>query len=347
MELRMATIKDVARMAGVSTSTVSRTLSGKIRVDEQTREKVLRCVSKLKYQPNALAQGLKDGRTRTIAFFIPNIENLIYPSLAIAVETAARQRGYFVMFCNTQDDRARERDYVEKLKNRFVDGFLFSTAMVGEAHPLIRELRDQDYPTVCLMRSTEDETDSFISANEEGAWMATRYLVDQGFSRIATITGRPQVLLYTHRMRGYERAMRESGLPVDKALIWHGIADNKELAYACALEQVKAGNVPEAVFAQSDPLALHAMQAFLACGLRIPEDISVIGYDNAPHGEQFNPALTTIDQPLHEMGRAAAMRLIDIIEGLVPAGSPARIFPPRLILRDSVKRKTDCGGHRA
>jgi len=333
----MATIKDVARLAGVSTSTVSRALSGKIPVDEKTRENVLRCINELKYQPNALAKGLKEGKTKTIAFLIPNIENQIYPSLAIAVETEARKHGYFVVFCNTQEDQARELDYVEKLKNRFVDGFIFSTALRGEESRTIQELREQDYPTVCLMRSTGDDTNTFVSDNEQGAFLGTSFLIANGFTRIATVTGRPQVLLYNQRLAGYRRALREHGLPEEEDLILHGVEGNTEKAYNCVLRYLTDKPAPQAIFAQSDPLAFDALRAASAAGLRVPEDISVLGYDNVPFTASFNPPLTTVEQPLYEMGRAATEQLIAMIEGRMPMKNQVRLFPPKVIIRDSVR----------
>ena len=334
----MKTIKDVARLAGVSVSTVSRALNGQALVDEKTRQRVQECARELQYRPNAIAKGLKEGKTKTIAFLIPNIENLIYPSLAIAVETEARKHGYFVLFCNTQDDQAREREYVENLKNRFVDGFLFSTALAGEESRVIAELRQQGYPTVCLMRAPGGGEDSFVSANEEGARMGTAFLVEQGFTKIATITGRPSLQLYCQRLAGYEQAMAEHGLSTED-LIWSGVENGAENGYTCTLEKLKSGCVPQAIFAQSDPLAFGAMRAIQAAGLRVPEDISVLGYDDVSFAASYSPALTTVEQPLHRMGQEATRRLIAVIEGQAAPNQPVFQFPPRVIVRDSVRLK--------
>jgi len=333
----MTTIKDVARLAGVSISTVSRTISGKIPVDEKTRETVLRCIQELDYQPNAIAKGLKEGKTNTIAFLIPNIENQIYPSLAIAVETEARKRGYFVVFCNTQDQLSREQDYVDKLKNRFVDGFIFSTAMVDKQSQPIMELRSQGYPSVCLMRSMEDDTDTFVSDNEQGAYLGTKFLIECGFTKIATIVGRSQLALYNQRLAGYKRALSEHGIPVEPDLIWTGVEGESEKAYHIVMNTLKQGRIPQAIFAQSDPLAFDAIRAINALKLKVPDDISVLGYDNVPFAECYTPTLTTVEQPLYEMGRVATSRLIDIIEGKVPSQGPVQYFPPRIIIRESVK----------
>jgi len=335
----MTTIKDVARMAGVSVSTVSRALNGQALVDEKTRERVQMCARELGYRPNVIAKGLKEGKTKTIAFLIPNIENLIYPSLAIAVETEARKHGYFVVFCNTQDDQAREREYVENLKNRFVDGFLFSTALAGEESRTILELRRQGYPTVCLMRAPGDGKDSFVSDNKEGARRGTSFLIENGFTNIATITGRPSLQLYRLRLEGYRQAMAEHGLQVEENMVWSGVENGAEVGYACTLEKLRSGCVPQAIFAQSDPLAFGAMRAIQAAGLRVPEDISVLGYDDVSFAASYSPALTTVEQPLHRMGQEATRRLIAVIEGQAAPNQPVFQFPPRVIVRDSVRLK--------
>lgn len=333
----MVTLKDVAQKAGVSVSTVSRALNGKSLVDEETRARVLSIAEELDYRPNIMAKGLKEGKTKTIAFLIPNIENQIYPSLAIAVETEARKHGYFVVFCNTQEDQNREWEYIQNLKNRFVDGFLFSTAVNGGESRALQELREQGYPVVCLMRAAPDGTDAFVSDNERGAYLGTSYLIQQGFTRIATITGRPRLELYQQRLRGYEQALCDHGLPVEPELVWSGVEEQSEKAYYCTLEKLRAGCVPQAIFAQSDPLAFDAMRALAHAGLRVPEDVSVLGYDNVPFAACYSPALTTVEQPLYEMGKAATRRLIAMIEGRMPTGNAAEIYPPRIILRDSVK----------
>ncbi|MCI8398860.1 MAG: LacI family transcriptional regulator [Oscillibacter sp.] len=331
----MATIKDVAKMAGVSPSTVSRTLSGKIPVDSETRERVMNCVRQLDYRPNVIAKGLREGKTRAIAFLLPNIENQIYPSLAIAVEAEARRHGYFVFFCNTQDDPQRELDYVEKLKSRFVDGFIFSTA--ASDSPTILQLRRQEYPVVCLMRATADGVNAFVSNNEQGAYLGVSFLIENGFTRIATITGRPSLELYKQRLQGYCRALEDHGLPLDPALIWSGVDGQCEKAFHCTREHLLAGPPPEVIFAQSDPLAFDAMRAAGSLGLRVPEDLSVLGYDNVPLAACYTPPLTTVEQPLHEMGKAAVQRLISMIEGDIPLESPATQFSANIIIRGSVK----------
>ena len=335
----MTTIKDVARMAGVSTSTVSRALSGKIPLSEATKENVLQCIKALNYQPNALAKGLKEGKSKTIAFVIPNIENLIYPTLAIAVETEARKNGYFVLFCNTQEDQAREQDYVDKLKNHFVDGFIFSTALAGTESNTILELKKEGYPTVCLMRATNDQTDTIISDNEYGAYSGVSFLIKNGFRNIATITGRSSILLYNERLSGYKRALQEFDIPLDQSLIWSGVEGETEKAFHCVLDNLQAGIIPDAIFAQSDPMAFDAMKAIAAAGLKVPDDISVLGFDNVPFASNYIPALTTVEQPLYDMGIEATQRLIDIIEQREEQASDLRVFPPKLIVRDSVKLK--------
>lgn len=336
----MSTIKDVAKMAGVSPSTVSRALSGKVPVEEHTRQRIMECVEALKYQPNTLARGLKEGRTHTIAFVIPNIANQIYPTLAIAVETEARKRGYFVVFCNTNDDQQTEREYVEKLKMRAVDGFIFSTALEGIRSSTILELQEEGVPAVCLMRAYDNAKNAFVVDNVAGARQAVDFLLDRGFQRIATVTGRPGLLLYQERMQGFRQAMEARGVPCDDTLIWQELQETPDKGYFCVKQHLQQlQQLPQAIFAQSDPLAVGAIRAIHELGLRVPEDISVIGFDNMMMAQHYIPALTTVEQPLYEMGCAATRELIAMIEKKAERMQTFEPFPTRVVVRNSV---TDC-----
>lgn len=333
----MSTIKDVAKMAGVSPSTVSRALSGKVAVEEHTRQRIMECVAALKYQPNTLARGLKEGRTHTIAFVIPNIANQIYPTLAIAVETEARKRGYFVVFCNTNDDLQIEREYVEKLKMRAVDGFIFSTALEGQRSSTILELQQEGVPAVCLVRAYDNTKNAFIVDNMAGARQAVNFLLDRGFRRIATVTGRPSLLLYQERMQGFRQGMEARGVPCEEALIWQELQEGPDQGYYCVKQHLQElAQLPQAIFAQSDPLAVGAIRAIHEMGLRVPEDISVIGFDDMMMAQHYIPALTTVEQPFYDMGSAATRELIAMIEKKAERMQTFAPFPTHVVVRDSV-----------
>ena len=330
----MVTIREVAKEAGVSLSTVSRVLNDTAKVDENTKQKVQAAIAALGYRPNLLAKALKEGKTKTIAFVIPNIENRIYPSLAIAVETEARKQGYFVLFCNTQEDSAREQDYIEKLKGTLVDGFLFSTGLTDGKSQTILALQEEGFPAVCLMRSV-DTVCSVVSDNYGGGHLGASYLLDQGFTRIAALHGRLDMALYQERIAGYTDALAERGLVPETQLIWATDTTKPNFAFARVTEKLKKGNIPEAIFAMSDPLASEAILAIEQFGLRVPDDISVLGFDNMLFSDHYD--LSTMEQPFHEMAKVATQYLISMIEKKETPGG--KVFPVKLIHRGSVKER--------
>lgn len=306
----MATIKDVAKMAGVSPSTVSRALSGNAPVDKQTRERVMEAVRALNYKPNVLAKGLKEGKTKAIGLVLPNIGNPIFPSVARGVEDIARQEGYTVILCNTDEDREIEIDYINKLKNRWVDGFIFATAGKDAQH--ILELKADGIPVVLLVRNIDYKVDAVVIDNFKAAYRATQYLLELGHHRIALINGDPELSLYSERFEGYKSALKDSDIKVDESLIIRGVEDMEE-AYTATQELLEKGILPDAILAASDPKAYGAMRALKESGLSIPKDVALMGFDNLEMSRFMDPPLTAVSQPWYEMGVAAMNRLLDLI----------------------------------
>jgi LacI family transcriptional regulator len=328
----MVTIKDVARRAGVSSSTVSRTLSGKIPVDEKTRERVLAAVKELNYQPNALAKGLKEGRTGTIGLIVPNICNPVFPLVSRGVEDTARKHGYTVVLCNTDEDIDIEKDYILKLQKKWVDGIILATS--GRQNHHILELKDTSLPMVLLIRKLGDEVDAVVIDNKKAAFDAVTFLIRSGHKRIAIVNGDQKLSLYRERFQGYLQALKEAGLDYDPDLSLE-IPDHAD-CYDSITGHLKAKQLPDAVFAVSDPLALHVMRAIKDAGYRIPEDISVMGFDNLQFSPYLDPPLTTVNQPLYKMGAAAAERIITLIEGK-PAAPIVQVMDTELVIRKSTK----------
>lgn len=307
----MGTIKDVAKMAGVSTSTVSRALSGKIPVDEKTKQKVMAAVKELNYQPNALAKSLKEGTTNTIALIIPNIRNAVFPAVARGVEDIARKHGFTVILCNTDEDLTIEKEYVDKLKKRWVDGFVFATAVNNEDH--ILALKDAGFPVILLVRHLDAKIDAVISDNFKASYEAVSYLVKRGHKKIAIISNKLELSLYKNRLEGYKKALQEADLPIDEELIITSLSD-EDNAYEPMLKMLQSGIDVDAVFAMSDYKAAGVIRAIKDFGLSVPEDISVIGYGNTEMSPLLDPPLTTISQPFYEMGANATTKLIKLIK---------------------------------
>lgn len=332
----MVTIRDVAKAADVSLSTVSRVLNNSAKVDEPAKSRVLEAVSQLGYRPNVLAKALKEGKTNTIAFVIPNMENMIYPTLAIAVEEEARAHGYFVLFANTREDFQREAEYISRLKGSSVDGFLFSTGFAGKESREILALEEAHFPTVCLMREVEGVS-SVVSENYQGAYLGTKYLLEQGHREIAVLHGRLNVALYKQRLAGHLDALKDAGIPIRESYIWSAVDGNSQRAAPCVLAQLEAGNIPQAIFALSDPLAIETIVAAGRFGLQVPKDISILGFDNMVSADHYD--LTTIEQPLHKMAQAATRKLIAMIQKKNAVESTTQVFPTQLIVRGSVREQ--------
>ena len=329
----LVNIHDVAKAAGVSTSTVSRVLTGNVPVSEEARNRVMEAVGKLKYQPNAFAQGLKGGSLRTIGLVVPNIRSLVFPAAIRGIEDTAEENGYTVVLCNTDENIAKERSYIDSLRRRLIDGFIFSTARPG--HEYLLDLPSEGVPAVFLIRQLGKSINTVVLDNEGGAYEATRYMLSRGLKKLAFINGSLDLPLYRDRYEGYLRAMREAKMAEPAGMVIHGISGWDD-GYQVMKNLLEAGNRPDAVFATSDPKAMGIIRAIRDMGLRVPQDISVMGFDNLDFSTQIDPPLTTVAQPFYEMGVRACLRLIDLIEKGRTKRPKIEVLPAQLVIRKSV-----------
>ena len=328
------TIKDVAKRAGVSPSTVSRALSGKVHVDRDTKHKVMEAVKDLNYAPNKLAKGLKEGKTSTIGLILPNIRNPVFPVVARGVEDTAREMGYTVILCNTDENLETEKEYVDKLKNKWVDGLIFATA--GRAISHILDLKNAGFPVVLLVRNPDNQVDAVVIDNYESARQGVTYLIGKGHKRIAIINGDMDLTLYRERFDGYKRALEDAGIKMTSELIVEDYSKNSD-GYLATKNLLNKGIIPDAIFASSDPKAAGAIRAIKDKGYRVPQDISVMGFDGLDISALLDPQLTTIAQPLYEMGTQAAKRVIEMSQGQNLNREPIiDIMETQLIIRSSV-----------
>lgn len=306
----MAGMKEVADVAGVSTSTVSRVLNGKSYVNEQTRQKVLAAVEKTKFRPNALAKSLKIGRSNTICLMVAAIENLMIPLIVRGVEDTARKSGFSVVLCNTDEDVTIENAYIEMMKTRLTDGFIICSAFGSEQG--IHDLHSQGFPVVMVNRFQPEDIgkiETISVDNYRAGFDATKYLIRTGHSRIAFAYGREELFLYRERYRGYCDALKDAGIAYDESLVMRE-ANGMEGFYQLTREIMQLPEPPDAVFASSDPKAFVIMHALHDLGKRIPEDVSVLGFDNVAMASMVEPPLSTMAQPFYEMGCAAARSVI-------------------------------------
>jgi LacI family transcriptional regulator len=331
-----STIRDVARRAGVGQATVSRVLNGSAARPE-TRERVLKAAAELGFVPNRLARGLVAKSTRTIGLVIPDITNPFFPSLTRGVEDSASSGGYSVFLCNTDNDPATEELELRRLSEHRVDGIIF----VGTTNrrDLLESVLATGVPMVMTDRPVDDlDADSVLVDNNAGARAACRHLIDLGHRRIGLVAGTSRTRTGQERVTGYREALREAGISVDESLMAQG---NYTLESGYQAAQVLFGRFPRptAIFAANDVMAIGVIRAAEEAGLTVPDDLSVVGYDDIQFASMVRPALTTVRQPAYEMGRSAMTMLLERISGEAAGAGRQHLFQPELVVRATTRRR--------
>ena len=301
------TIGDVARKAQVSTATVSRVLAGLGRARPETRDRVFEAARELGYRPSGVARSLRQRATRTLGLIVTDIENPFFPQLVRAVEDAARDLGYAILLCNASDDPERESGYLDLLVDRWVDGVVIAASSLGGRH---REwLADAKLPIV-LVNSTDPEIglSSIASDNRAGGALAAEHLAELGHERFGVITAPPRNVDAKERLAGAREALRAAGVDDDRVLV---ATDDASVVGGerAATEILDRDRRVTALVAYNDLMAVGAMRAVRAAGLRIPSDVSVVGFDNVDLATYVDPPLTTIAQATSQMGHWAVTQL--------------------------------------
>jgi LacI family transcriptional regulator len=311
----MITIKEVAAAAQVSIKTVSRVLNNEVSVSDETRQHVQAVIDRLGYVPNLSARRLKSGKSRSLALVLPLVTSSYAGKLLSCVLAEARCHGYSLLVL---EDRMDEPDGLKFIKrtilDRQSDGLLI--APPGADNPqLVEFVRERDVPIVLITPNFSNPSYSSIEVTDrKGGYEATCYLLELGHRRIAHITTLKSERFSQERLGGYLDALREAGVLLDSSLIQEG-ENTVETGYAAALRLLDQPEPPTAFFAGDDEMAVGAMFAIWQRGLRVPEDISVVGYDDAPIARQVFPALTTVSQTIDEIARVAVNKLVGLIEG--------------------------------
>ncbi|HEY2451574.1 MAG TPA: ribose operon transcriptional repressor RbsR [Scandinavium sp.] len=326
-------MKDVARLAGVSTSTVSHVINKDRFVSEAITEKVNAAIKSLNYAPSALARSLKLNQTRTIGMLITASTNPFYSELVRGVERSCFERGYSLVLCNTEGDEQRMNSNLETLMQKRVDGLLLLCTETHQPSPEIVQ-RYPSIPTVMMDWAPFDGDSDLIQDNSLlGGDMATQYLIDKGYTRIACIAGPLDKTPARLRLEGYQAAMARSGLPVVAGYI---ITSDFEFGGGLtAMQALLALPVPpQAVFVGNDAMAVGVYQALYQAGMNIPNDMAVVGYDDIELAAYMTPPLTTIHQPKDELGELAIDVLIHRMAQ--PGQKQQRVqLTPELVVRGS------------
>lgn len=330
------TIKDVARAAQVSITTVSHVVNNTRFVDPATKQRVLTACEELGYQPNSLARSLRSGVTRTIGLVVPDASNLFFADVARKIEDFGFQQGYSVILCNSDNNPEKQTRYITTLLAKQVDGVIFISS--GSEPDDLMRLVDNNIPVVVADRDVPLElADVVLLDNEQAGYDATRHLIGLGHRRIACITGPNHLAPSMQRFEGYKRCLKENGIDFDAKRIEMG--DFRFQSGEEAMQRLLASPArPTAVFVLNDMMAIGAMSSVHKAGLSIPKDISIIGFDDIEIDAAVTPALTTMAQPIEEMAQHTMSLLIDHLVGKKHDLNQRVILTAKLIQRDSTAR---------
>lgn len=330
----MATIKDVAREAGVSVATVSRTFSGTQYVRPEVRERVVTVAEKLRYRPNALARSLRVKSTRTLGLVIPNVGNPFFTAMARAVEDAARDIGYSIIIGNADEDPGKESEYLNVLMEKRVDGLIVSPARA--VSPPLEEIARSGVPVVFLDRYVEGIEAPVVRADGRRAvGSLVEHLVDLGHERLAIISGPPETVPGRERLDAFLRGAEERGVPVAEECVRIGDF-RRESGLRAMRKLLELDDPPTAVFAANNLMGLGALQSLSRAGVKIPGEVSFASFDDVSWFELMTPSVTAIAQPTAELGAAAARMLPVLMEGTEKPESV--ILEAELVVRGSCGR---------
>ncbi|MEH7443773.1 LacI family DNA-binding transcriptional regulator [Bacillus sp. JJ1122] len=329
------TIKDVAKKVNVSIATVSRVLNGQGGYSKATEEKVLMAIKELGYQPNAFARGLINNKSNTVAILFPEVSSQFSSKILRGVEEAVHAFGSSVIVCNTASHGQRTEKYLELLAEKRVDGILFVSETITQNY--FDKLESMKIPVVLIATESYLYPIPFVKVDDKhAAFTATNYLIKKGHTKIGMISGnKDDVIAGQPRIEGYKQAMLSMGIPFSEENIIYAKGFSFDDGMTNLPILLKQFTDLTAVFAASDAIAMGAISAAYKLGIKIPQDLSIVGYDNLPIAEMSIPPLTTVAQPLEEMGSVAANMLFSMMQSGQKGES--RIMPHTIVERDTVK----------
>jgi len=332
----LSTIRDVAKRARVSIATVSRVVSSSShKVNDETRSKILKAVKQLDYRPNALAQGLIMKKSMTIGVIIPDISNPYYAEIVRGIQDGAEQCGYAVVLQNTDRKRERISKCIQVLRDKQVDGVIFSGGRI-QGDEILSSLKEITGRAVVIGRH-EVESPAVRVDNVGGATQAVQHLIGLGHEQIGFIRGPKTSTSIIDRFHGYRGALEQSGCRYEKNWVKQGNL-TPESGYQAAKEILSVKTRPTAILACNDLMAFGVVHAAKSLGLRVPEDLSVIGFDNIPLSSYFDPPLTTVEIPMYRVGMATMQMLADLLSGRNV--EHLRLFKTNLIARESTGKRS-------
>lgn len=328
----MATLKDVARLACCDVSTVSRALNNTSYVHPDTKARILAAVKELSYQPNVLAQGLRMGKRQTIGVVIPKLSMTVFAEILHGIEEKARDTGYSVLVCNTQDDPEIERESLSRLRNGFVDGIII--AGTGKNGRLIKDISVSGIPMVQVIRKQEENLSSLVADYRSCGYKAVKYLYEKGCRNIGLINGPDELVPYRERRLGYERAVKELDLKSILSSSENSV-NSFEYGFHCAENLTENNKDLDGIIVAADIQGIGALRALKESGIRVPEDMKLISLTGHSIGGMLETSMTSMEIPAVEIGREAVNIVLEEIEAKGRSKKKNRLFATELVERES------------
>jgi len=343
MKFEAVTIKDIAKVLGISTSTVSRALRDSYEISPETKQLVQETAEKLNYRPNPIAQSLKEKRSRSIGVIVCEIANSFFSQVINGIESIAYDKGYNVIITQSHESYDREVLDLQNLASRSIDGLLVSVSTETNDMAHFRELHEKGLPIVFFDRVTDElNTHKVIVDNFKGSYEATEHLIQNGYKRIAALANSEYLSITTERLAGYREALARHGMEPGPDYIQHcfyGGMQFSEIEEAVN-KLMTLKEKPDAIVTMSDKLTTGCLKTLHRRGVKIPENLALVGFSNSDIAELLDPALTVIRQPALQMGEDAIELLLQLIESKRPVTQfEKRTLTPELLIRDSSSRR--------
>lgn len=335
-----ATLSDIAKQLNISISTVSRALHDHPAINKNTKKRVINLAKKLNYQPNLLALSLLNKKTHTIGIIVPEITSYFFSSVINGIQDLVNDTDYRLIISQSEESFEKEKKILETMAKVRVDGLLVSPTSETHNAQHFNKFIEADTPLVIFDRDCEGfNADKVLVDDYDGAFQAVEYLIKTGCRKIAHISGPPNLSISTHRLRGYLDALKKYQVPIDQQLIFNVSGFSPEHGVEATKAMLNLPQLPDAIFAINDGIAIGAMYVIKEAGIQIPTQISVVGFDDEPHSSYFIPPLTSVWQPVYDMGLLSARILLKKLQGNPLKESPRHeILKPELIVRESSKK---------
>lgn len=338
---KKTTIYNIAEKLNLTAATVSRALNNNPKISEKTRKLVQETAIQMNYEQNTLARALKSGKSFNVGVIVPRIDSNFFASVIRGIEEELFPKGYHVIICQTHDQHDVEELNIKSLINAQVDGILMSISNAKTDNEILNNLSQKKVPLIYFDRKKDIPGISSVTINDfYGAYEATKHLIEQGCQRIAHLSNDRSLEIFKNRYLGYKQALIDFNLEIDESLV---IETHSKVAEGRKITKLllELESPPDAIFSSSDFSALGAIQEIKAKGLRIPEDICVVGFSNEPFTRFMELSITSVDQSPLEMGKIAAQVFLEEVEGYNMTIEKKVVLEPTLIIRESSSKKTN------